>query len=145
MNRFQWAGAALACVVGLPASAGTVYLCRALAGGDYWSSAPCDARQGVGIRNYAVPDGMSFEQQVKMAQQQQQGAASPPRQAHAEAPARSPQRVAPAATKAQTCEGLSEEIDQLDAQARQGQSGLAQQRLREKRERLRTRQFQLGC
>lgn len=144
MNRFQWAGAALACVVGLPASAGTVYLCRALAGGDYWSSAPCDARQGVGIRNYAVPDGMSFDQQVKMAQQQQD-AAAPPRQEHSAAPARLPQRAAPAAGKAQTCDALSEEIHQLDAQARQGQSGLSQQRLRERRERLRTRQFQLGC
>ena len=144
MNKLQWAAGVLACGIGLPASAGTLYLCRALAGGDYWSSAPCDARQGVGIRNYAVPDGMTFDQQVTMAQHQQE-ASRPPRQENHSGSPRAPQRAAPAAGKAATCEALSEEIGQVDALARQGQSAQAQENLRQRRERLRTRQFRLGC
>jgi hypothetical protein len=143
-KKLQWAGGALACAVGLQAAAGTVYLCRALAGGDYWSSSPCDARQGIGIRNYAVPDGMTFEQQVAMAQQQQAASRSPGHEQHSGTP-RTPQRATPRADKAATCDALNEEIGQVDALARQGQSAQGQENLRQRRERLRTRQFRLGC
>lgn len=46
---------------------------------------------------------------------------------------------------APACEALAREIENIDAQARQGQSSHSQQALRERRHAVRNRQLQLGC
>lgn len=60
------------CVViiafGVPAavSAATIYKCRSYSGGEFWSSAHCHRQQAVILRMATVPDGMPFEQQVRI-------------------------------------------------------------------------------
>lgn len=48
----------------LPASAATVYLCRAYAGGDFFSNTACERQQAATISRHTVPDSMPFNQQT---------------------------------------------------------------------------------
>ena len=51
-------------------NAATIYLCKAYAGGMFWSNAVCSSQKAVIERTANVPDGMPFNQQVDLAQQQ---------------------------------------------------------------------------
>lgn len=53
-----------------PVNAATIYLCKAYAGGMFWSNSVCSAQKAVIERTANVPDGMPFNQQVDLAQQQ---------------------------------------------------------------------------
>jgi len=105
----------------------------------------CGQQKATIDRIAEVPDNMAWEQQVAMAQQQRDAAA-------ALAP-RSQQQIngmaAPATETRQDkraeCRALSEQVNQIDALARQGQSAQSQQQLRERRQALRDQQFRLGC
>ena len=48
----------------------TIYLCKSYAGGTFWSSGLCSSQQALIERTFNVPDGMPFDQQVKIAQSQ---------------------------------------------------------------------------
>jgi hypothetical protein len=58
----------------LPVNAATIYLCKAYSGGMFWSSAVCSTQKAVIDRTALVPDGMPFNQQVDLAQQQLEAA-----------------------------------------------------------------------
>ncbi len=129
-----------------PAQAATVYLCRAYAGGMFWSSKHCNQQSASIIRIANVPDGMSWDNQVALAEQQRAEGArlvAPP-------PNRAPGTTTTATTvtrpsKQAQCDALSQRVNYLDARARQGQSGQSQQTLREQRQAARDQQFRLGC
>lgn len=57
-------------VLGCSANAATIYLCKGYSGGTFWSNALCSTQKAVIDRTATVPDGMPFDQQVNMAQQQ---------------------------------------------------------------------------
>jgi hypothetical protein len=48
------------------ASAATIYLCRAYSGGEFWSSVHCNQKSALIVRMANVPDGVPFEQQVRI-------------------------------------------------------------------------------
>ena len=48
----------------------TIYLCKAYAGGTFWSSAVCSSQKALIERTFNVPDRMPFDQQVNIAQSQ---------------------------------------------------------------------------
>ena len=52
------------------AEAGTIYLCRAYSGGTFWASNHCRQHNALIERIVTVPDGMPFDQQVDLGNQQ---------------------------------------------------------------------------
>ena len=66
----------LASLLPLGASAGSIYLCKAYAGGTFWASNHCNQHNALIERIANVPDGLPFDQQVNIANQQRQSAAS---------------------------------------------------------------------
>lgn len=54
----------------LMAHSASIYLCRAYDGGTFWSSAHCNQHKALIERIANVPEGMSFDLQVNIAQQQ---------------------------------------------------------------------------
>ena len=54
----------------------TIYHCKAYSGGTFWSSAYCGTQQALLDRTASVPSGMSFEQQVRIAEAQRAEAAT---------------------------------------------------------------------
>lgn len=131
--------AVLALALPLACNAATIYLCKAYNGGTFWAQDQCSAHQALIDSIVSVPDGMSFEQQVHVAEQQRGGGGG---------------RIMPstvnggvnqqAITQAE-CKSLDARITQLDAQARQPQSGAGQDRIRSDRNAARDRQFSLHC
>jgi len=51
-------------------NASTIYYCKAYSGGMFWSNTVCSSQKAVIERTANVPDGMPFNQQVELAQQQ---------------------------------------------------------------------------
>lgn len=120
--------------------AATLYLCKAYAGGLFWSNKHCAGHNAMIERMANVPDGLPFDQQVALAQQQ----ASAASQAMASSP---PQRdtVNADTLRRAECKALDARVAQLDAQARQAMSGQEQDRNRAERKAARDRQVQLKC
>jgi hypothetical protein len=56
------------------ANAATIYFCKAYSGGTFWSNTICSAQKALIDRTATVPDGMPFNQQVDLAQQQLEAA-----------------------------------------------------------------------
>jgi hypothetical protein len=116
----------------------TVYRCKSYSGVVFWSSKHCHGQKALVERMVTVPSGLSFKAQVAEAKR------LVPRE-----------RVGPPAVvnratrvpdpKARQCKALSEKIRQLDAKARQPQSGHMQDWLREQRQAARDEQFVLHC
>jgi len=50
---------------GITASAATIYECRAYNGTNFLSNNYCSQSNGIGVRNWTVPDNMTFDQQVQ--------------------------------------------------------------------------------
>lgn len=48
--------------------AATIYQCKSYGGGTFWSSAHCSTHNALIEKIASVPDGMSFDQQVNVAQ-----------------------------------------------------------------------------
>ena len=123
-----------------PRTGGTIYLCRDYGGGTFWASDHCNQHQALIVRIMSVPAGMPFQQQVQLAQQHR---------AELDASARpSVQAVAapsPATNNQLACRALDEEVNRLDAWARQPQSAQMQDWIRSKRQNARDEQFRLHC
>lgn len=123
-----------------PRTGGTIYLCRDYGGGTFWASDHCNQHKALIVRIMSVPAGMPFQQQVELAQQRRDeldAAAQPGVQAVAAPPA--------ATTKQLACRSLDEEVNRLDALARQPQSAQMQDWIRSKRQNARDAQFRLHC
>jgi hypothetical protein len=123
-----------------PATAGTIYLCKAYSGGTFWAQSHCSQHQALIDSMVPVPAGMPFAQQVELAQQQRAELA---RTLYA-TPAPTPVATPAASNKAE-CQALDRQVEELDALARQPQSAQVQDRIRGDRKAARDRQFAIRC
>ena len=118
--------------------AATIYLCEGYSGGKFWSSVHCREKQALIDRMETVPDGLPFDQQVNMASQQRDKA-----QHLYQAPQQQTQSTV--TNNKVTCTDLEGRIANLDAMARQPQSGQTQDWITAERWRLRDIQFRIHC
>jgi hypothetical protein len=122
------------------AHSGSIYLCRAYSGGTFWAQAHCNQHSALIERIVSVPDSLSFEQQVKLAEQQR-------------APINNTHTVINTATindssatnRISECKALDAQITQFDAMARQPQTGQMQDWISGEKKKARDRQFQIHC
>jgi len=148
-------GAAIAWLTPAPVQAASIYLCKTHGGATFWSSAHCREHGALIDRIESVPDGLPFDQQVALAEQNRAAAAR-----LYQAPAPSPRGTstttqtttvngqvvqATGQSKGEECKALDAHITQLDAQARQPQTAQMQDWLRSQKQKARDRQFQLRC
>ena len=122
----------------LAADAASVYLCRSYGGGTFWSNKVCSEQKSVLLRIVSVPDGMPFDQQVRLGEQARAEGdrlAAPPVSTVVSTSSAAPSE----------CQSLDEQIKALDAAARQPQSAQAQDRIASSKKQARDRQFQLKC
>lgn len=133
----------LICLVALfplCANSGSLYLCRAYSGGTFWAQAHCNQHSALIERIVSVPDSLPFDQQVNLAEQQR-------------APVSSTTTVtrtttinnSSATNRLAECKALEAQITQLDAQARQPQSGQMQDWIAAQKKKARDRQFHIPC
>jgi hypothetical protein len=123
----------------------TLYLCRSYGGGLFWTREHCGRRNALVERMESVPHGMSFEQQVEMAQDQRRSAqdqAAPP-----PAPVQAPQPSSALGAQSlrSQCQALDERVRHLDARARAGGSPAYLDAIAHERKTARDRQFRLRC
>lgn len=130
-------GVALLCLP-FVAVADTLYLCEAYAGGQFWSSGHCSKNQALIKRMFEVPGGLPFDQQVALGQQRLKGSTVSVQPANV-------QRTAQVGGTRAECAGLKDRIVQLDALARQPQTGQMQDRISSEKKQVRDRQFRLRC
>jgi hypothetical protein len=124
-----------------------LYLCQGYGGGQFWTRAHCTQRGALVERVESVPAGMSFAQQVEMAQNQQRSAQAltpPPPPAAMSAPfgGQAPQGAADLQAQ---CQALDARIRRLDAQARAGGRQPDMDEIARQRKEARDRQFRLRC
>lgn len=120
-----------------------IYLCKGYGGGMFWSSAICSTQRATIDRIVTVPTSLSWDQQVQFAEGRRQEA-----QALYEVPQHSPAAigsVSPGSARPTECHALEMRIQQLDAMARQPQSGATQDWIRGERQVTRSRQAALRC
>jgi len=122
-----------------PQTGGTIYHCKNYSGGTFWAQAHCSQHNALIDRIASVPAGMPFDQQVTMAEQQRQAAARAVRMESA------PLAAAVAPSNKSECMLLDSRVNELDAMARQPQSGATQDWIRAERQKARDRQFALRC
>lgn len=135
----RWA-ALLACAISWEACGATIYLCRAYSGGSFWSSSHCSQQKALIERIVSVPDGMPFDQQVQLGEQDRANAArlrTPP---------------PPVQSAGQTigsngirCKALKAHIASIDARARMPQSAQTQDLLRMEKRKAQVQSARLGC
>lgn len=126
--------------------AGTVYLCQSYDGRLFWTNTHCNRQRALVQRMKTVPDDLSFQQQVELAEQDRadgmriarnmadSGEGSVVGQAHG-----------PGQWAQMECASIKQRIVELDRQARQPWEGDKQDRIAAERRVLRNRQFQLKC
>lgn len=126
------------------AEAGTIYLCRAYSGGTFWASHHCRQHNALIERIVTVPDGLPFDQQVDLGNQQLRSLNS-----QSSGQTRNTTIINNNGSQAQgnkaQCESLDQAIEGLDAAARAPQSLQSLDRIRAERKNLRDRQYQLRC
>jgi hypothetical protein len=126
-----------------PAIAKSIYLCRAYGGGSFWASTHCNQHQALIERIANVPEGLPFDQQVALGEQQRSAAAAlttPNRSGVTTVTSSNTQ-----AHQQSECKALDASIQQYDAMARQPQSGQMQDWISAQRKKARDRQFQIKC
>lgn len=123
----------------------TVYRCKTYQGGRFWSSSHCRDHGALVDRMETVPARLSPPMRIEVARSQAQSREAGARQVLVaeQRSARANQREVNAANE--QCEAINRRIESIDAEARQPLSGRRQDQLREERQALRSRQFQLGC
>ena len=124
------------------ARADSIYLCKSYGGATFWASGHCSLHSAHIERIVNVPNGLPWEQKVSLAEQE----ASQRRAAESSVsqPVVSSSVSASAANQSE-CEALDAQIVQLDAMARQPQSGQTQDWIASQRKKARDRQFQIRC
>jgi hypothetical protein len=122
--------------------AATIYFCKNPSGGTFWSSGQCRDHGAFMDRMVTVPDGMPFDQQVVLGEQNRANAAAltaPP-----QAPVVQYQQAAQPDKQAE-CKALEAKIANIEALARRPQSGPTQDALANEKKKARDRQFQIRC
>lgn len=120
--------------------AGSIYLCKGYGGGTFWSQAHCRQHNALIESIVSVPESLPFDQQVSLAEQQRR-----PAPANSTTTVTTVTRTAPVQDNMSVCKSLDARIAQLDAMARQPQSGQMQDWIRGERKTARDRQFGLRC
>ena len=120
----------------------TIYRCKAYSGVVFWSGTHCNQKKALVDRMVEVPRGLSFKEQVVVAER---AMPKSPRPAAAPRSASMPTAAAPRPTRAQSCESLKRKIELIDAEARQPLPAWRQDELRNKRKNARDEQFRLRC
>jgi len=123
------------------AEAGSIYLCRAYSGGTFWASNHCNQHNALIERIVSVPDGMPFNQQVDLGNQQIRSLNSSSSNNTTIINHGSPQGQG----KQMECRALDEQVKALDSAARAPQTLPSLDRIRAERKRARDRQFELRC
>lgn len=132
----------MALAVPFSAHTGSIYLCKAYSGGTFWASNHCNQHNALVERIVSVPDGMPFNQQVDIGNQQ----VRPSSRSSSTTTTTIINNGAAAVQDKQTeCRALDARIKALDAQARQPQTGQSQDRISTDRRKARDRQFWLRC
>ena len=119
--------------------AGSIYLCRAYGGGAFWSQAHCNQHNALIERIVSVPESLPFNQQVNLAEQQRQQAAT------TNTVTNTVITNSTAPSKDAECKALDAQITQFDAMARQPQSGQMQDWITGEKKKARDRQFGIKC
>lgn len=130
---------------------GQIYRCRAYGGGQFWSSEHCQQHGALIERIESVPAGMSFERQVKVAEQ---GAGRAAKAVVAGDSRRSEQAVIERESKAQAreqarqqarCAKWQAELERQQSFSRQKLTARRQEFIRNKQQALRQQREQAGC
>lgn len=125
-------------------SADTIYLCKAYAGGTFWTNGTCASKSAHIDRIANVPGGMTFDQQVSIAQGQRVEAAGQTSHTTTTVTNTITHSSPQLGTKA-VCDGLSAQVSNYDSMARQPQSGQTQDWITGERKKVRDQQFALRC
>lgn len=128
----------LLCLIPIVANSASLYLCRSYGGGTFWASNHCNQHSALIERIVSVPDGMSFDQQVKLAEQQRQSTTNTNTYVNTV-------NNTTGSNKTAECAALNDAITQFDSMARQPQSGPMQDWIAAEKKKTRDRQFRLGC
>jgi hypothetical protein len=120
------------------AHSGSIYLCKAYSGGTFWAQAHCNQHNALIESIVSVPDGIPWDQQVALAEQQRNGNRQPQHRVVST-------EANPQAVRRGECKALDARITHLDAMARQPQSAQTQDWIRSQRKEARDRQFALRC
>lgn len=142
-RQVAYAPAPVAPVVEAPAprTGGTIYLCRDYSGGTFWASDHCNRHNALIDRMVSVPEGMPFQQQVQLAEQRRRILSG----STATVQTTSSHLPAPSVANKSLCESLDARVKELDAMARQPQTGSTQDWIRMERQKSRDEQFRLRC
>lgn len=125
--------------------AATIYECRAYNGTNFLSNNYCSQSNGIGVRNWTVPDNMTFDQQVQNVEVAKANEAS---RVQAEISSKNQmQREASneSQNKVYQCQRLDAAISTKDAELRQPHSGQRGDYLTEERKKLMDQRFALRC
>jgi hypothetical protein len=123
-----------------PQTGGTIYYCKNYSGGTFWAQAHCSQHNALIDRIASVPAGMPFDQQVAIAEQQRHAAARA-----IQVQSTPVAEAAAVPSNRSECALLDSRVIELDAMARQPQSGATQDWIRTERQKARDRQFALRC
>jgi hypothetical protein len=129
----------LASLLPILANSASLYLCRSYGGGTFWASNHCNQHSALIERIVSVPDGMPFDQQVTLAEQQRQPTTTTNTYTNTVI------NNSAGPSKAAQCTALNGAITQFDTMARQPQSGQMQDWIAGEKKKARDRQFRLGC
>ncbi len=116
------------------------FLCKSYGGGTFWSGVHCSAYNALIERIVSVPDGMPFDQQVALADQDRAAAAAlvqPPPPVVVEG--------TPVPNHQARCRSPDAQIRQWDTMAREPQTAQMQDWITVQRRKVRDRQLRLRC
>lgn len=117
----------------------SIYLCKGYSGGTFWAQKHCNQHNALIDRIVSVPDGMPFDQQVNLGQQQRQATTNTTTVTNTVTTNSVTQ------SPGTECKALAAQVTNLDAMARQPQSGQTQDWITSEKRKVRDRQFQLRC
>jgi len=131
----------LASMLAISAHAGSLYLCKAYGGGTFWAGSHCNQHNALIERIVSVPDGLPFDQQVQMGEQERARQSGGAAQTMVVNPSSQNQHAELQAE----CKTLDAQIANYDSMARQPQSAQTQDWIAERRKKARDRQFAIRC
>lgn len=144
MKYRHWIMVLAGITLSLSAQAGTIYLCKAYGGGTFWAQAHCNQHKSLIERIVSVPDGLPWEQQVALGEQQRAASASAA-SVTTTTVTRTVINQSSGDDRQTECKALNAQIQQYDSMARQPQSGQTQDWITAQRKKARDRQFQIKC
>lgn len=145
MKSRQVALAASLILLSISASAATIYECRAYNGTNFLTNNYCSQSKGIGVRNWTVPDNMTFDEQVQNVE-----AAKSQERARQQTEVANKHQVqvngnSASQNKAFRCKSLEEAISMKDSELRKPHSGQWGDYLTEERKKLMDQRFDLRC